>query len=53
MSDPEVVSWLRGGAQAAVHWCHRSPLSKEERQARLEGKKYVEPEPDLKQFYCY
>merc|ERR1719500_260158 len=52
MSDPEVVSWLRGGAQAAVHWCHRSPLSKEERQARLEGKKYVEPEPDLKQFYC-
>ena len=53
MSDPEVISWLRGGAQAAVHWCHRSPLSKEERRARLEGKKYVEPEPDLKQFYCY
>ena len=53
MSDPEVVSWLREGARAAVYWCHRSPLCKEERQARLEGKKYVEPEPDLKQFYCY
>jgi len=53
MSDPEVVSWLREGAKAAVYWCHRSPLSKEERQARLEGKKYVEPEPDLKKFYYY
>ena len=53
MADPDVVSWLREGAKAAVHWCHRSPLSKEERQARLEGKKYVQPEPDLKQFYYY
>jgi len=53
MSDPEVVSWLREGAKAAVYWCHRSPLCKEERQARLEGKKYVEPEPDLKKFYHY
>ena len=53
MNDPDVVSWLREGAKAAVYWCHRSPLSKEERKARLEGKKYVEPEPDLKQFYYY
>ena len=53
MSDPDVVSWLREGAKAAVNWCHRSPLSKEERQARLEGKKYIEPQPDLKQFYYY
>lgn len=53
MADPEVVSWLREGAKAAVNWCHRTPLNKEERQARLEGKKYREPEIDLKQFYYY
>ena len=53
MSDPDMVSWLREGAKAAVYWCHRSPLTKEERQARLEGKKYVEPEPDLKEYYYY
>ena len=53
MADPEVVSWLREGAKASVYWCHRTPLSKEERQARLEGKKYTEPEIDLKQFYYY
>ena len=54
MADPEVVHWLREGAKAAVHWCHRSPLSKQERQARLEGKRYTEPEQsDLKQFYYY
>ena len=53
MSDPEVVSWLREGAKASVYWCHRTPLSKEERKARLEGKKYTEPEIDLKQLYYY
>merc|ERR1711936_212792 len=53
MSDPEVVSWLREGAKSAVYWCHRTPLSKEERKARLEGQKYIEPEVDLKQFYYY
>ena len=53
LADPDTVAWLREGAKAAVHWCHRSPLSAAERAARLEGKKYVEPEPDLSQFYYY
>jgi len=53
MSDPEVISWLREGAKAATYWCHRTPLNKEERQARLEGKRYEEPEVDLKHVYYY
>merc|ERR1711915_791339 len=53
MSDPDVIAWLREGAKAATYWCHRTPLSKEERQARLEGKRYEEPEIDLKQVYYY
>jgi len=53
MSDPEVVAWLRDGAKAATYWCHRTPLNKEERQARLEGKRYEEPEIDLKHVYYY
>ena len=53
LADPDTVAWLREGAKAAVHWCHRSPLSAAERAARLEGKRYVEPEPDLSQFYYY
>ena len=28
MQDPEVVAFLRGGAQAATMWCHRTPLTK-------------------------
>ena len=28
MQDPEVVAYLRGGAQAATMWCHRTPLTK-------------------------
>ena len=28
MRDPEVVAFLRGGAQAATMWCHRTPLTK-------------------------
>ena len=28
MQDPEVVHFLRGGAQAATMWCHRTPLTK-------------------------
>ena len=28
MKDPEVVAFLRGGAQAATMWCHRTPLTK-------------------------
>ena len=28
MHDPEVVAFLRGGAQAATMWCHRTPLTK-------------------------
>ena len=28
MQDPEVVTFLRGGAQAATMWCHRTPLTK-------------------------
>lgn len=53
MSDPEVIAWLREGAKAATYWCHRTPLNKEERQARLEGKRYEEPEIDLKHVYYY
>ena len=30
MQDPEVVAFLRGGAQAATMWCHRTPLTKYE-----------------------
>jgi len=53
MSDPDVIAWLRDGAKAATYWCHRTPLCKEERQARLEGKRYVEPEIDLKHVYYH
>ena len=28
MQDPELVAFLRGGAQAATMWCHRTPLTK-------------------------
>ena len=28
MRDPAVVAYLRGGAQAATMWCHRTPLTK-------------------------
>merc|ERR1719468_187917 len=44
MNDPENIAWLREGAKAAIYWCHRTPLNKEERLARLEGKRYEEPE---------
>merc|ERR1712038_1373067 len=53
MSDPEVIAWLREGAKAATYWCHRTPLSKEERAARLEGRRYEEPEIDLKHVYYH
>jgi len=46
MQDPEVVAFLRGGAQAATMWCHRTPLTKEQRRARLEGKQDWEMEVD-------
>jgi len=53
MSDPEVIAWLRDGAKAATYWCHRTPLNKEERAARLEGRRYEEPEIDLKHVYYH
>merc|ERR1719193_2409689 len=55
MQDPEVVAFLRGGAQAATMWCHRTPLTKEQRRARLEGKQdwevEVDPSSILKEAY--
>ena len=55
LADPAVVAWLRAGAQAATHWCHRTPLTREQRQARLQGKQFMEEEaaPELSQFYYY
>jgi len=51
MNDPATVAWLRAGAQAATSWCHRTPLTKEQRRARLEGLPDEDNVPDLTKLY--
>jgi len=36
LQDPQVVANLRASAKAATQWCHRTPLTKEQRRALLE-----------------
>lgn len=52
-NDPETIAWLRDGAKAATYWCHRTPLTREQRQARLEGRREEDPEVDLSKAYLY